>query len=108
MIRREAGGHADGGPSGPAQSGLDEYDQGRPRLGLTTQEHWYGLPESLFADRTIQDFRLDYNYNNEQHRFGEAGRLWKQAAPRGSDQWNSLMDELLELDFTFRPDPHHL
>ena len=73
------------------------------RLGLTTQEHWYGLPESLFADRTIQDFRLDYNYNNEQHRFGEAGRLWKQAAPRGSDQWNSLIDELLELDFTFVP-----
>ena len=73
------------------------------RAGLTTQEHWYGLPESLFADRTIQDFRLDYNYNNEQHRFGEAGRLWKQAAPRGSDQWNSLMDELLELDFTFVP-----
>ena len=73
------------------------------RLGLTTQEHWYGLPESLFADRTIQDFRLDYNYNNEQHRFGEAGRLWKQAAPRGSDQWNSLIDELLGLDFTFVP-----
>ncbi len=73
------------------------------RAGLTTQEHWYGLPESLFTDRTIQDFRLDYNYNNEQHRFGEAGRLWKQAAPRGSDQWNSLMDELLELDFTFVP-----
>ena len=73
------------------------------RLGLTTQEHWYGLPESLFTDRTIQDFRLDYNYNNEQHRFGEAGRLWKQAAPRGSDQWNSLIGELLELDFTFVP-----
>ena len=73
------------------------------RAGLTTQEHWYGLPESLFADRTIQDFRLDYNYNNEQHRFGEAGRLWKQAAPRGSHQWNSLMDELLKLDLTFVP-----
>ncbi len=73
------------------------------RLGLTTQEHWYGLPESLFADRTVQDFRLDYNYNNEQHRFGEAGRLWKQAAPRGSDRWNSLIDELCELDFTLVP-----
>ncbi len=73
------------------------------RLGLTTQEHWYGLPESLFADRTVQDFRLDYNYNNEQHRFGEAGRLWKQAAPRGSDRWNFLIDELCELDFTLVP-----
>ncbi len=73
------------------------------RLGLTTQEHWYGLPESLFTDRTVQDFRLDYNYNNEQHRFGEAGRLWKQAAPRGSARWNALIEELLELDFTFVP-----
>jgi imidazolonepropionase-like amidohydrolase len=26
------------------------------RLGLTTLEHWYGLPEALLADRTVQDF----------------------------------------------------
>lgn len=73
------------------------------RLGLTTMEHWYGLPESLFTDRTVQDFRLDYNYNDEQHRFGQAGRLWKQAAPRGSDKWNAVMDELIKLDFTIDP-----
>ena len=47
-------------------------------------EHWYGLPEALFDGRTVQDFPLDYNYNDEQHRFGQAGRLWKQAAPPGS------------------------
>ena len=51
------------------------------RWGLTTMEHWYGLPEALFDDRTVQDYPLDYNYNDEQHRFGQAGRLWKQAAP---------------------------
>jgi hypothetical protein len=73
------------------------------RLGLTTMEHWYGLPESLFADRTVQDFPLDYNYNNEQHRFGQAGRLWKQAAPPGSAKWNAVMDELLKLGFTLDP-----
>ena len=50
------------------------------RAGLTSMEHWYGLPEALFSDRTVQDYPLDYNYQNEQHRFGEAGRLWKQAA----------------------------
>ena len=43
------------------------------RAGLTSMEHWYGLPEALFTDRTIQNFRLDYNYHNEQHRFAEAG-----------------------------------
>ena len=66
-------------------------------------EHWYGLPEALFDDRTIQDYPLDYNYQNEQHRFGEAGRLWKQAAEPHSDRWNQVMDELLELDFTIDP-----
>lgn len=73
------------------------------RAGLTSMEHWYGLPEALFQDRTIQDFRLDYNYQNEQHRFGEAGKLWKQAAPPYSEHWNKVMTELLELDFTLDP-----
>lgn len=73
------------------------------RAGLTSMEHWYGLPEALFQDRTIQDFRLDYNYQNEQHRFGEAGKLWKQAAPPYSEHWNNVMNELLELDFTLDP-----
>ncbi len=73
------------------------------RLGLDGMEHWYGLPEALFTDRTIQDFRLDYNYNDEQHRFGEAGRLWAQAAAPNSERWNQVMDELLALDFTLDP-----
>ena len=71
--------------------------------GLTTMEHWYGLPEALFTDRTVQDYPLDYNYNNEQHRFGEAGRLWQQAAPPYSSHWNAVMDSLIALDFTIVP-----
>ena len=73
------------------------------RMGLGSMEHWYGLPESLFADRVVQDFPLDYNYNDEQHRFGQAGRLWKQAAPPGSKKWNDMMDELVKLGFTIDP-----
>nr|BCX01956.1 MAG: amidohydrolase [Bacteroidota bacterium] len=73
------------------------------RLGLTTLEHWYGLPEALFEDRTVQDFPVDYNYQNEQHRFGQAGRLWKQAAPPGSPKWNAVMEEFLRLGFIFSP-----
>ena len=73
------------------------------RAGLTTMEHWYGLPEALFDDRVVQHYPLDYNYNNEQDRFGAAGRLWKQAAEPYSDHWNSVMNELLELDFTIDP-----
>jgi hypothetical protein len=30
--------------------------------GLTSMEHWYGLPEALFTDRREQDFPADYNY----------------------------------------------
>jgi len=71
--------------------------------GLTSMEHWYGLPEALFTDQIVQDYPLDYNYANEQDRFGEAGRLWQQAAPPGSERWNAVMDELLDLDFTLDP-----
>ncbi|MCB0623540.1 MAG: amidohydrolase, partial [Saprospiraceae bacterium] len=73
------------------------------RAGLTSMEHWYGLPEALFTDRTVQDYPLDYNYQNEQDRFAEAGRLWKQAAKPYSEHWNRVMDELLALDFTLDP-----
>jgi len=73
------------------------------RLGLGSMEHWYGLPEALFDDRSVQDFPLDYNYNDEYHRFGQAGRLWKQAAEQGSEKWNAVMDELLDLGFVLDP-----
>ncbi|MEN2284234.1 amidohydrolase family protein [Algoriphagus sp. SE2] len=73
------------------------------RAGLTSMEHWYGLPEALFEDRTIQDFPVDYNYQNEQHRFSEAGKLWQQAAKPYSEHWNNVMNELLALDFTLDP-----
>ena len=73
------------------------------RAGLTSMEHWYGLPEALFVDRTVQNYPLDYNYQNEQNRFEEAGKLWQQAAKPYSEHWNKIMNELLELDFTLDP-----
>jgi hypothetical protein len=71
--------------------------------GLTSMEHWYGLPEAMMENQTIQNFRLDYNYQNEQHRFSEAGKLWKQAAAPYSKKWNEVMETLLALDFTLDP-----
>jgi imidazolonepropionase-like amidohydrolase len=73
------------------------------RLGLDSMEHWYGLPEAMFDDKRVQDYPLDYNYSNEQHRFGEAGRLWLQAAAPGSETWNNTIRELVALDFTLDP-----
>jgi len=73
------------------------------RMGLTTMEHWYGLPESFLDYSTIQNWPLDAVYQNEQDRFGQAGRLWSQAAPPYSDKWNAVMNELIDLDFTLVP-----
>ena len=73
------------------------------RAGLTSMEHWYGLPEALFNNRIIQNYPPNYNYQNEQHRFEEAGKLWAQAAKPYSDHWNNVMDELISLDFTISP-----
>ena len=73
------------------------------RAGLTSMEHWYGLPEALFNNRIIQNYPPNYNYQNEQHRFEEAGKLWAQAAEPFSDHWNNVMDELISLDFTISP-----
>lgn len=73
------------------------------RAGMTSMEHWYGLPEALFNNKTIQNYPLEYNYSNEQNRFEEAGKLWKQAAEPYSEHWNKVMNELLSLDFTLDP-----
>ncbi|WP_080237772.1 amidohydrolase family protein [Spirosoma rigui] len=73
------------------------------KAGLTSLEHWYGLPEALFDDKTVQAYPADYNYNNEQNRFEQAGNLWQQAAKPGTDRWNKVMDELIALDFTLDP-----
>ena len=73
------------------------------RAGLTSMEHWYGLPEALFDNRTVQNYPPNYNYQNEQHRFEEAGKLWIQAAEPYSEHWNNVMNELISLDFTIVP-----
>ncbi|MBT3425959.1 MAG: amidohydrolase family protein [Gammaproteobacteria bacterium] len=73
------------------------------RAGLDSMEHWYGLPEALFTDKTIQDYPPEYNYADEQWRFAEAGRLWLQAAEPGSQHWQKVMAEMLALDFTLVP-----
>ena len=97
--RRGLGTQAHLGQMGVAR--MDALDAAR--LGLGSLEHWYGLPEALFDDRTIQDYPSDYNYNDEYHRFGQAGRLWRQAAEPGSERWNAVMEELLALDFVLDP-----
>jgi hypothetical protein len=71
--------------------------------GLDSMEHWYGLPEAMFTERALQDWPGSYVNNDEQMRFGEAGRLWRQAAKPGSRTWNRVMNELLARKFVLSP-----
>jgi imidazolonepropionase-like amidohydrolase len=73
------------------------------RAGVTQMEHWYGLPETMFTDRTVQGYSTDFNYQNEQMRFGEGGTLYSQAAAPHSDKWNAVLNEMVALDFTLDP-----
>lgn len=71
--------------------------------GLQSIEHWYGIPESMFTDRTVQNYPGGYNYNDEQDRFGEAGRLWQQSTAPGSPIWTSTIERLVKSKVTLAP-----
>ncbi|MBI2833903.1 MAG: amidohydrolase family protein [Acidobacteria bacterium] len=73
------------------------------RLGLDSQQHWYGLPEAMLRDHTIPNWRTNHNQNNEQDRFSDAGQFWGQAADPGSPRWEAVMDELLKLKLIMVP-----
>ena len=72
-------------------------------VGLDMMTHYYGLFESMLSDYSIQDWPLDYNYQNEQHRFGGVARLWDQIGGPGSESWNALQERFLELGFGLDP-----
>ena len=88
---------------------LDQMGVGRmntltaARMGLDMQTHYYGLFESMLTQHTIQDWPLNYNYNNEQDRFGQVARLWYQSAEPGSEQWNDVIEEFVELGIGMDP-----
>lgn len=87
-----------------AQSGVAQMNAlDAARLGLDSLQHWYGLAEAMLAGRSIPDWRVTHNHNNEQDRFSDAGRFWAQAADPGSAQWNALLEELLDLEFPIVP-----
>lgn len=73
------------------------------RLGLGAMTHFYGLFESLYQDASIQPWPVDFNYQNEQHRFGQVARQWNLIHPRGSEPWSALIKEFLSLNFIIDP-----
>jgi cytosine/adenosine deaminase-related metal-dependent hydrolase len=63
-----------------SHAGVEETDAWDiAALGVTSIEHWYGVPDA--ALHGSQNLPLTYNYNNESDRFRWAGRLWREADP---------------------------
>ncbi|MDA7980226.1 MAG: amidohydrolase family protein [Pirellulales bacterium] len=73
------------------------------RAGLNTVTHYYGHFEALMRDHVVQPWPVDYNYNNEQDRFGQVARLWDKIHPPGSPEWKAYLQEHLELGTVFDP-----
>jgi imidazolonepropionase-like amidohydrolase len=100
----EADKHDMGSTAHLAQMGVAQMNAlDAARLGLGSMTHFYGLFESLYRDHDVQPWPADMNYLDEQHRFGQVARQWNLIHPRGSDEWNALIEEFLELDFYLNP-----
>ncbi len=55
--------------------------------GLGTVTHFYGHFEALLKDRRVQDTPADYNFNDEQMRFGGIADIWNQIYEPGGPEW---------------------
>jgi imidazolonepropionase-like amidohydrolase len=73
------------------------------RLGLGTVTHFYGIFEALYERNDVQPWPADYNYADEQWRFGQVARQWNLVHPRGSEPWKALLAELKGLNVVLDP-----
>ncbi len=69
------------------------------KFGITSIEHWYGVPDAAITDR-VQNFPSTYNYNNETDRFRYAGRLWREADP---ERLIKVLDAMIEAKVAWDP-----
>ncbi len=87
-----------------AQTGVAQMNAlDAARLGLGTVTHYYGHFEALLKDHSIQPWPVEFNYDNEQDRFGQVARLWDKIHEPGSPEWNAYLEEHLKLGTVFDP-----
>jgi cytosine/adenosine deaminase-related metal-dependent hydrolase len=87
-----------------SQTGVAQFngrDAGKAGLGSIT--HFYGHFESLLKDRRLQTLRPDYNYSDEQDRFGDFANLVDQIVEPGGPEWQGYLREQLENGVIFNP-----
>jgi imidazolonepropionase-like amidohydrolase len=78
-----------------SQTGVAQFNARQAgEAGLRTVTHFYGHFESLLKDGRVQPFPADYNYLNEQDRFGHMADIWdKIHAPEGPEWWAYLEEQ---------------
>ena len=87
-----------------AQTGVAEMNAiDAARLGLRNITHFYGIFEAIYKDHDVQPWPVDMNYSDEQFRFGQVARQWNLIYPQGSEQWNGLLEEFLDLGTILDP-----
>ena len=86
-----------------AQTGVAEVNARKAvELGLDGATHFYGHFESLLKEG-LPYYPEDYNYFDEQARFGWVARLAPQAVEPGSEKWDDYVDALVESGVTLSP-----
>ncbi|WP_380874112.1 amidohydrolase [Sphingomonas sp. DBB INV C78] len=71
--------------------------------GLGTVTHFYGHFESMLKNGQVQNWRHDYNYADEQDRFGDVANLYAESVEEGSPQWWAYLEHQKENHVTFDP-----
>ncbi|MEI6484767.1 MAG: amidohydrolase family protein [Sphingomonadales bacterium] len=71
--------------------------------GLGTVTHFYGHFESLLKDRRVQDTPADYNFNDEQKRFGGIAEIWDQIHEPGGPEWQAYLKDQKATGVVFDP-----
>ena len=87
--------------SQPGVARFNALDAGRAGLGTVT--HFYGHFEALLKDHRVQNVSSDYNYLNEQSRFGDFADLADQIVEPGGPEWSAYLREQLSHGVVFNP-----
>jgi imidazolonepropionase-like amidohydrolase len=70
-------------------------------LGVTSVEHFYGVPESAFEGS--QTLPTDYNYWDELDRFRWAGRIWSEAEAKHPERILAVVETMIANGTNWNP-----
>jgi imidazolonepropionase-like amidohydrolase len=71
-------------------------------LGLGAVTHYYGIFEAMYENADVQPYPENYNYSDEQWRFGQVARQWSLVKPKG-EKWNAFLKALKANNTTLDP-----